>query len=315
MSRLDLRRLDSRVLPAVAHRLRLLLTGAGRGRAALGARTRRVLGAGRRPSGRQDERPTRTGPFEALREVPVLAVLLLMGAVLAVGAVAAVRLDRPEPPPEAPVVAVDGLGSAVRLGVPPGGDVELYLEQIRVVMADVGEQLPDARLLAVVHLEQYLAAAETGPLLAGTDVQRVYLRASGAGPDAEVVVLPVSTGSGTEVLPALCAATSQRKAQDATSFAELAAAGQPQTPEEQAGQAEFAAEAERAAAEAEGFDGACVTVFAALVEAPAATLAALAERPGVRGVEPAPAGVATTDLDVQPLLPEQTGALPSGRER
>lgn len=281
----DLRALDRRVLPVAARGLRRLLDAAERQGARLRTRATTVAPLGRRAQ---------------------VGLLVLTGAVLLAGTATAVLLREPRPA---------GRPAGPDLGVPPGTDVDEHLAAARADVVALAASVPDTPVLALVHLSRAVPVVELPALVVGTEPQQAYLRAGEAGPDAEVVPVPLVGQDAAVVLPALCAATSQRKAQDATSFAELAAAGQPQTPEEQAGQAEFAAEAERAAAEAEGFDGACVTVFAALVEAPAATLAALAERPGVRGVEPAPAGVATTDLDVQPLLPEQTGALPSGRER
>jgi hypothetical protein len=175
--------------------------------------------------------------------------------------------------------------------------------------------LPDAPLLALVHLSRYVAAAEVPGLLAGTSPQRLYLRASTAGPDAEVVALPVQEQTAATVLPALCSATAARKGEDARSFRALADSIEATTPEEQVAQVDFQAEAVRADAEAQAYSGACTTTFAAVVEAPASALRQLLDRDGVRGVEAAPAGASLEGADVQPLLPETTGVVLSGRER
>jgi hypothetical protein len=318
MPRLDLRDLDRRLVPAAAVGLRRLLDGAAQGRARLVADVRRAVASASAAARRLDDRALdnglATGPLVILRDVPQLA-LLAVAAVFLAGAGAAVLLGEPEPSPSAAPSTSEAFGSIRRLGVPPGGDVELYLEQTRVVLDDVAARLPAEQLFAVVHFSRYVPAAQVPELLEGAQLQRVYLRASGAGPDAEIIALPVESQTGATVLQALCAATSARKADDAQNFSTLADSIEPTTPEEQASKADFEAESVRAAAESQAYAGECVTAFAAVVQAPAEVLKQLVGRDGVRGVEPAPIGVALADLDVQPLLPEATGVVPSGRER
>lgn len=312
--RLDLRDLDSRVVPAAARSLRRLLDGAERGRTRVLRRVRRVTAATSAAARRADARATSAGPLALLRDVPQLG-LLVVAAVFLSGTAAAVLLAESEPTPSASP-ATSTFTEVVRLGVPPGSDVQLYLDQSRVVLDDIAARLPEARLLAVVHLSEYTPASQVLPLLEGADLQRVYLRASDAGADAEILALPVDAATAAEVLPALCTATAGRKAQDAENFAALATTIEGTTPDEQASKADFEAESARAAAESRAYAGECRTAFSAVVEAPAGVLQQIATRPGVRGVEPAPAGIALERLDVQPLLPETTGVVPpSGNER
>ena len=124
-----------------------------------------------------------------------------------------------------------------------------------------------------------------------------------------------SSGSTRPRAGGTCSATSARKTEDGRNFRTLADSITPASPEEELSKADFEAESVRATAEAQAYAGECVTAFAAVVEAPASALRALLDRDGVRGVEAAPAGADLADVDVQPLLPETTGTVPSGRER
>lgn len=312
--KLDLRDLDRRLVPAAAVALRRLLDVAGRTWAHATAAGRRRLDLASAASRRLDDRALLGSPLAVLREVPQLA-LVAVAAVFVAGTAAAVRLDTADPPAAATPAGDDAVSAITRLGPPPGSDVDLYLSQAAVVLDDVAARLPADRFFAVLHLERYVPAAEVPALLQGSDVKRLYLRASTAGPEAEILTLPVSGGTDVAaVLPTLCATTSDRKAQDASSFTRLADAITPTGEAERVTKADFAEEAARSATESQAFAGACATTFAAVVEAPAEVLSQLSGRDGVRGAEVAPAGIALADLDIEPLLPETTGAVP-GRER
>ena len=255
---------------------------------------------------RLDERVTARGPLRRLHQAPQLA-LPVITAVLLGGVVGAVQLAEPQSSGSVVAPATQVVG----LGVPPGADVETDLRQARQDLDERAEQQPSTRLLAVVHFDRYVAAEEVTPLLTGTRVQRVYLRASAAGPEAEVLEVPGVGGSVALVLLALCESTSARKAEDASKAAGVAAAVPPDAADQQKAKAALDEEAVRTAAEAEAFGGACTTAFAAVVEAPVDVLRALAEREDVRGVEVAPPGRSLGDVDVDPLLPEAVGVLPA----
>jgi hypothetical protein len=308
---------DRRLVPAAARRLRSAVDAGERARAAAvatvratGRRSVRAVGSG---LDRLDARLAARGPLALLREVPQLA-LLLVAAVFAGGALAAVRLAEPEPPPVAQgelrgPAGEDVLGTA-SLGVPPGEDVDTWLAQARTVVEELAERAPDRRYLALVTLDAHVPIADVARLTVGVDPVRAYLRAPGLE-TAETVELPLAGVSTAAVLPALCTATSARKAEDAESLRSLAATIEVMTPEEQLQRDDFVQEADRATAEAQAFGGDCATLFALVVEGEARSLAALLQRPGVRGVEAAPAGITLLDLQVAPLLPSTTGTAPA----
>lgn len=304
---MNLRELDRRVVPVAAVRLRRFLDTASRTRVRALGSARRGAGVALAAGSRFDERVTARSPLRRVHDAPTLALPVVLVVLLA-GVAGAVLLDEPEA--TAPVAAP--APRVVDLGVPPGTEVDAHLRQAQQDLDELAVQLPGTRLLAVVHFDRYVAAEEVTPLLADTQVQRVYLRASTAGPEAEVLAVPGMDGSVAGVLPALCAATSTRKTEQVTTFAELAASVPPEAPDQQDTRARFDAEAQRSAAEAEAFGGACTTAFAAVVEAPVDVLRGLVEREGVRGVEAAPSGTTLDDVDVDPLLPEASGVLPAG---
>ena len=298
-SRLSPRELDRRVVPVAAARLRRLLSTSSQVRAD-------AVDAAARASRQLDERVTARGPLRRVHQAPQLA-LPVVAAVLVAGVAGAVLLDDE---PDRAVPSVAPAPRIVDLGVPPGADVDTHLRQAQQDLADVAARLPSTRLLAVVHFDRYVAAEEVMPLLADTQIQRVYLRAGNAGPETEVLAVPGADGPLATVLPALCEATSTRAAQQVGTFNALAAAVPPDAADQQETKARFDAEAQRSAAEAEAFSGECVTGFAAVVEAPVDVLRALVERDGVRGVEAAPSGTSLGDVDVDPLFPEAVGILP-----
>lgn len=300
--RLSPRELDRRVVPVAATRLRRLLDAVARGR----ARALAIAHRGAASSVRLDERMTGSGPLRRVRDAPQLALPVVLVVLLA-GVAGAVLLEESDDvvPATAPAPGV------IDLGVPPRAQIDAYLRQAQQDLDQLAARRPSTRLLAVVHFDRYVEAEQVTPLLEDTQVQRVYLRASTAGPEAEVLAVPGTDGSVATILPALCQATSARKAEQVGTFTELAASVPPDAPDRQETKARFEAEASRSAAEAEAFGGVCATAFAAVVEAPVDVLRGLAERDGVRGVEAAPSGTSLDDVDVDPLLPEATGVLPA----
>lgn len=292
-------------MPVAAARLRRFLDTVSRRRGRAVAVARRRADDASAAGLRLDERVTAGGPLRRVHHAPQLA-LPVVALVLLAGIAGAVLMDEPEES----VTAVAPAPRVVDLGVPPGTDVDAHLRQAQQDLDELAARLPSTRLLAVVHFDRYVAAGEVTPLLADTQVQRVYLRASTAGPEAEVLAVPAADGSVATVLPALCEATAARKAEQVATFSELAGSVPPDAPDQQETKARFEAEATRSAAEAEAFSGACTTAFAAVVQAPVDVLRGLAARDGVRGVEAAPSGTSLDDVDVDPLLPEATGVLP-----
>ena len=302
--RLSPRELDRRVVPVAAARLRSLLDAGARSRERLRAAARGRMDDAGAAGHRVDERVLGHGPLQRLRAATQLA-LPVVAAVLLAGVVAAVRLDD-SPPTAAPAPAGPRV---VQLGVPQGTDVDAHLVVARRELEELSLRLPRTRLLAVVHFDRYLSAAEVMPLLEGADVQRVYLRASTAGPDAEL--LEALSENAPADLPALCTATAARKAQETAGLQAIVAKIPPDAADQQELRKTLEEQAVRLSAEAEAFGGECVTGFAALVQAPVDVLRQVEHRDGVRGVEAAPSGTSPADLDVEPLLPELTGVVPT----
>lgn len=311
--RFDPRELDRDLLPRAARALRSLLDGAAEGRAWAARATRTAVSAGAAGLTRLDQRWAGSGPLGLLRDVPQLA-LLLVAVVFVSGAAAAVWLaEDPPPPPSAGTAS--SFGQQHALGVQPGSDVDAHLAQARVVLDGLAERRPDARYLALVHLERYLTVDELEALLGGVDAERAYLRASGAGPRAATVEVPLAGADVPVVLRAVCATTATKRAQDAEELSSFASTIEPVTPEDELSRVETEADAVLAAQDAGAFSGDCRTVYAVVVEATASELHALADRDGVRGVELAPAGSTLVDVAVTPLPPETTGTVPTGTER
>ncbi|HWG93230.1 MAG TPA: hypothetical protein VNU66_03250 [Mycobacteriales bacterium] len=303
--------LDRRLVPSLARRLRTAVDGGARARRAVVATTTRTARQGASALGtgldRLDARLASRGPLALLREVPQLA-LLLVAAVFVSGSLAAVRLTEPAPRSPGPA-AGDRVLRTATLGVPPGTDVDEHLAGAREVVEALADRAPDTRYLALVSLTRHLPVADVPRLAEGVDVVRAYLRA----PDvegAETIEVPLSGVTLSAVLPALCTATSGRKASDAESLRTLAGTIEVVTTEEQLQKDDFLAEADRAAAEAAAFGDDCATVFALVVQGDGASLSGLLGRDGVRGVEAAPVGVELLDLEVLPLLPATTGPAP-----
>jgi hypothetical protein len=141
----------------------------------------------------------------------------------------------------------------------------------------------------------------------------VYLRAPGVD-KAETVEVPFAGTGARSILTVLCTATASRKAADAQNLRALASTLEVSTPEQELQRSDFEGTAARNAAEAQAFTGECATAFAVVVEAEASVLVDLLDRPGVRGVEAAPAGVGVLELRVAPLFPEVTGRVAAADE-
>jgi hypothetical protein len=308
---LDLRRLDRRVLPGAARRLRDALDAVAstRRRGVDGLRTawrgtaRTVLAWAQCT----DERFAATGPLARLRRAPHVA-LVLVAAVLLSGAAATLRLTDPQPDGAASTQQDEAAPASV--GPPPGADVDDHFAAAGARLEELAQRRPDDTFLALVSLSRYLPVAEVGPLTDGLGLQRVHLRAPQVV-EGETAEVPIVAGE-TSVLPALCAATASRRADEAESLRASAASLEPTTAEQQALRAGYEAQAAASRAEAEAYGGECATAFGAVVEGSARRLRGLLDHDAVRGVEVAPVGVALLDLDVRTTPPEGDGRLTTG---
>lgn len=274
---MSLRDLDARLLPRCASSLRAALDRVVSGRAAV---------AGALPRHR--------------------TALVLAAAVLVTGAGAALALGG------SPAGGTSGSAGTAPpvLGPLPGAGVDEHLRAGERRLAALTAERPGAVHLALVSLRQGLTPEAAGELLAGSGVvlERGYLLAEAPGRPEQ---LPFQTpGDVVAGLRQVFAATAVRKADEAQDLLGAAARLAGGGPQEQAARERLEQQAATVAAEAVAYGSGCACVFALLVSGPAADLAALSSRPGVRGVEPAAAGARLEPLEVRPLQPSVVGVVP-----
>ena len=289
-----LRDLDDRVVPRLAVRLRATLDAGRSWRA--GAPAQGFLR-------RLDDRYARRGPLAVVRDVPQIGLAVVAAVFLAGAGVALAR-------------GGDGAGRVVQtaqadavLGPEVGTVVSDYVERVRDRSVALSAQTPDDVHVALVSLRRYHRPEEVGSLLEGLEVERAYLKVPSSDPSE---VLTADVQDLVADLRGLYATTAQRRAEDREEFITLSRGMTPTSPEETSVRDQYELSARLAGREAQAYRTGCPCVFAAVVEGPAAVLAALPALDGVRAVELAPTGTELTDLRVRPLPPEQTATVEAG---
>jgi hypothetical protein len=210
-----------------------------------------------------------------------LAALLVLATVVAVGLA---RRD-----PVAPRVA----GEVQRIGVVDGDDLPGYAAASRTELA----ALPGGEAYALAAFTGYEPPGRLPELLAGVTPLRVVARVPLPGAQTEIVRLAVQRLPD-DVVAGMAQVAARKRAEAQRYRARSAASADPGGP----GPAALADLAER---EAAAYAAACPCAYAALVRGDRAALTALAGRPGVRVVDPAP-GLRRPDAAVlTPPLPEQ----------
>lgn len=251
---------------------------------------------------RLDERCSRSGPLALVREVPQLGLLVVVSVFFA-GVVVARNSDEAEDARQR-----GGVAAALALGPPVGSRIDDHFRTARERAVAVARGDPEGRYLALVSLSDERTPVEAQRLVAenGLTARRVYLRAPVGGELAEVLPVQMS-GDLVAALTGAYEQTASRKAEEQRQLVSLAQSI------ESAGDADFKMFYEDAARAADqevaAYRSACACVFALVVDARAAELAALASVPGVRGVELAPRGAELAALDITPLVPEATGVV------
>jgi len=301
---MSLRDLDDRVLPGAATRLRAAVTAGRRARG-------RVVAAreGLRPE-ELDRRFPDVVLVARLREQPLLAGLAA-SAVLLAGLGAAAVVDRQEPREPGVPVAVD-VGerpSPGFLGPAPGERTEAYERAATQGLVRAVQRDPAGPRVALVSLVDYRTPAAAVTLLAGFDVDRVFVRARAAG--AQAATLPVDIrGDLALALTRAYADTARNREAAATSYQGYVDTLTGSSRDDKAFRALYASFAASSRAEAEAYRAGCACVLGMLVTASPAQLLTLRARPGVRAVEVAEAGLTASLVQVQPLLPEVVGLVP-----
>ncbi len=264
-----------------------------------------------------DARLTRSGPLALVRDVPqvgfvVIAAVFLAGAGTAVSQEAdRNRVARQASAEQQQVLNTDGeqLIGRSTLGPEVGDDTTTYAADAAsslaaAVRADKGSRV------ALVSLAGYRTPGQLAALTRGVQVQRVYLRAKAAGPEAAQLPVDIKGDLLGDLGRAYATAVTGRLAAQ-KAYQGYVDTLEVTTADEQRFKDLYVTFARATGIEAAQYKAICACVFAAIVKGTAAQLAALTARAGVRAVEVAGEGQAIEDLLVQPLLPEIKGVVPT----
>jgi hypothetical protein len=306
-----LRDLDDTIVPRAAAKLGALARGLAvrRDRVVQGAR-----GVDLRDLRALDERYARSGPLAVLRELPQLGFVLI-GVVFLAGAGLAVsqenarerRADQNAVAP-LPSDATSSTPSSPTLGPVPGDSVEQYRRQAEASLTAAG-QAQEPRV-ALVSFASYRTPTDAVAMLRGFTVQRVYLRAAKAGPEAAQLPVNVETDLPADLGMAY-ARIAQERLREHKSFKTLAASVTVATKSDREFKQQYLTFATTTGVEAREYNNRCACVYAAVVSATPALLRSLRARPQVRAVEVAGAGLRLSRVRVLPLLPDVTGVVPA----
>ncbi|MBU2665696.1 hypothetical protein KOI35_19490 [Actinoplanes bogorensis] len=241
-----------------------------------------------------------TGGFPAVR-VAATVVAVTAGVAL-LGLIWAGR-GGVTPPPDDPA-------DVVRVGVVQGQSVLGYLDATRDELAALTDPSAPAagETWALVSLDGYVAAGMLPDLFSGSAVAQVYARVPLPGTHTPVVRIPVYRLPA-DVLSGMLDTALDRDRE----YAEYEQLARRVTAGDEGGQRArqaYATAARTASQEASAYRSGCSCVFAAVVRAAPAALRELADRHGVRAVDPAPEVRRLDRTEFRPPLPEQTGTVP-----
>ncbi|MDR7278146.1 hypothetical protein [Catenuloplanes atrovinosus] len=202
--------------------------------------------------------------------------------------------DRPAPSGD------ETVGEVVRVGVAEGGSIPGYAD---ASAAELAALTGTTGTYALVTFTEYLAPDRLAAALAGRAVSVVVGRVPLPDTQTEIVRIPVQR------LPADLVAgmgvIAERKEREAEDYRRLSATLTGDSAQETSLRPVYDSGATVAAAEATAFRDACSCLYAAVIRATPADLAAVAERPEVRVVDPAPELVRLDRSVLLPPLPEQ----------
>jgi hypothetical protein len=208
-------------------------------------------------------------------------------AVLVVVTVVAVRVGRSRP-------LDPGIGDVVRVGVAQGASIPEYEQASRSELAGLSGS---TEMYALVALRGYLPPDGLVPVSAGVQLVRVYARVPLAGEQPEIVSIDAFRAPGD--VSAGMDEVALRKDREAAEYARQVAGASGSLREVyESGQ-------RVSTAEAAAYRQHCSCVYALVVRAAPAQLAAVAERDGVRTVDPAPEVRRLDRAVFLPPLPEQ----------
>ncbi|GAA3389901.1 hypothetical protein [Cryptosporangium minutisporangium] len=191
------------------------------------------------------------------------------------------------------------VGNVPRVGPVDGQQVDAYRSD---ASGELGGLPAGTAVWALVGLAEYQRPAALPTLLSGYSVSRVVARVP--LPDVQTQLVTLVVDRLAVDVPAGMQRTAAAKEQEA-STAESAAASADDAELARVHTAGAALERREAAAYRE----LCACVYAAVVRATPEQLRALAERPGIRVVDPAPEVSRLDRATFVPLLPEQSGTV------
>jgi hypothetical protein len=204
-----------------------------------------------------------------------------------------------------PDPAVDpgpGPADPVRVGVLDGQSVPGYLDASRGELSALAHTAGAGDTWALVTLRSYLAPDRLPPILGGVAVAQVYARAPLGGMPTAVVRIPAYRLPDDVVAGML--ATADRRDQERAGFERLSRRLSGTGPNEIRLRRAYDDAARAAGDEATAYRAHCSCVFAAVVHATPAVLAAVAGRTGVRVVDPAPEVGRLDRAEFRPPLPD-----------
>lgn len=248
------------------------------------------------PAGRMREMAIR-GPL-GLR-VMIAVATVSVGALL-VGVLWAAR------PGASPSGDTDDL---LQVGVVQGQSIPGYLGASRRELAALTDPASPAAgdTWALVSLDTYVPPERLPSTLAGAAVAQVYVRVPMANAHTQVVRLPVFRLPG-DVTAGMLDAALQRD-QEQAEYLQLSRRLQGDGGDVERARGAYSVAAATAAAEAAAYRSGCACAFAAVVRAAPRWLQAIADRPGVRVVDPAPEIRGLDRTEFCPPLPEQSGVV------
>ncbi|MDG4814466.1 hypothetical protein O7628_02945 [Micromonospora sp. WMMD956] len=234
-------------------------------------------------------RPDSRAPGPRRPRALAVAALLSVAAVLAAAGWVG-RHDRP--------AGDRTVGEVTRVGVPAGTSIPAYLRAAAAELAALPAGGSPAGTYALVSFGDYLAPDRLADVLAGAEVVEVVARAPLPGRQTEIVRLRAQR-LPQDVLAGMAGVAGRKDREAADQRARAAAA-------DDAGlRRAYETGALVAAGEAAAYRAGCGCAYAAVVRAAPDALRALAARPGVRAVDPAPELSRLDRTVVTPPLPEQ----------
>lgn len=261
-----------------------------------------------------DDRFARSGLLGFIAEVPQLAAVLVT-LLLAISAFTVAARQSDQKPDsgtqgQTPGTETGADPTLALVGILPGTSVNEYVAQSQRELDKLNEGPPDASILALMTFDHYVTPAEAAKLAAPARPSRAYYapRVKGLPPGetafASVVDIAVD-------LPAqMFAAAGQLmiRVRQNEAFAKTIPGN---TAEERVQKAEQLRDAAAWRKQAKALESKCACVFAVVVRAPARVLVGLAQRAGVRLIDPAPAGAQAALVEFRPLRPEIKDVEPS----